>query len=215
MFAVARHFTVREAELAFKMFVFWSVRFLITGKGGGGLLDRNYALRAQDISTKKIKTAEELADAMIEIIPSDTVFEVAFAEARVSHAYRARYYLRALELKRKGLPAPELIPNEDQVVINLEHILPEKPQNNWPDIGHEIATAYYKRLGNMVLLQARKNSMLGNSPFSEKKIVLQDSAYLLTSDIAQNTSWGIEEISNRQKVLAKLAVETWPIKIQI
>ena len=39
MFAVSRHFAVKEAELAFRMFVFWSVRFLIAG-GRGGLLDR-------------------------------------------------------------------------------------------------------------------------------------------------------------------------------
>jgi Protein of unknown function DUF262/Protein of unknown function (DUF1524) len=210
MFAVSRYFPVREAELAFRMFVFWSVRFLIVG-GRGGLLDRNYALRAQDISTRKIKTAKALVEAMDDIIPSDALFEAAFGEARVSQAWLARYYLRALELKRKGDPEPELIPNEDQV-INLEHILPGNPQNNWPGIDAEVATAYYKRVGNMVIVQARKNSMMGNSPFSKKRETLQDSAFLLTSDVAKNTSWGVKEINDRQKILAKLAVETWPIK---
>jgi hypothetical protein len=210
MFAVSRYFAVREAELAFRMFVFWSVRFLIVG-GRGGLLDRNYALRAQDISTRKIKTAKALADAMVDIIPSDALFEAAFAEARVSQAWLARYYLRALELRRKGDPEPELIPNDDQV-INLEHILPENPQNSWPGIDAEVATACYKRIGNMVILQARKNSMLGNSPFSKKKETLQNSVFLLTSEVTKNSSWGVKEINDRQKTLAKLAIETWPIK---
>jgi Protein of unknown function (DUF1524) len=210
MFAVSRYFPVKEAESAFRMFVFWSVRFLVVG-GRGGLLDRNYALRAQDISTRKIKTAKALVNAMLDIIPTDALFEAAFTEARVSQAWLARYYLRALELKRKGEPEPELIPNEDQV-INLEHILPENPQNNWPEIDAEVATAYYKRIGNMVIVQARKNSMMGNSPFSKKRETLENSAFLLTSEVAKNTFWGVREINDRQKMLAKLAIETWPIK---
>ena len=65
----------------------------------------------------------------------------------------------------------------------------------------------------MVILQAKKNSMIGNSPFSQKKEFLRDSAFLLTSEVAKNTSWGVKEINDRQKNLAKLAIETWPIKI--
>jgi hypothetical protein len=34
--------------------VYWSVRFLIVG-GRGGLLDRNYSLRAQEVSKQTIK----------------------------------------------------------------------------------------------------------------------------------------------------------------
>ncbi len=59
MFAVLRKFSVKEAKLAFRLFVFWSVRFLIYG-GRGGLLDRNYALRAQKIGKAEITTAKEL-----------------------------------------------------------------------------------------------------------------------------------------------------------
>jgi hypothetical protein len=62
MFAVARYFSLKEASLAFRLFVFWSVRFLVVG-GRGGLLDRNYALRAQDVGSGKIRTAKQLTDA--------------------------------------------------------------------------------------------------------------------------------------------------------
>jgi hypothetical protein len=55
--------------------------------------------------------------------------------------------------------------------------------------------------------------MMRNSPFLQKKEFLQNSAFLLTSEVAKNTSWGVKEINDRQKILAKLAVETWPIKI--
>jgi hypothetical protein len=63
LFAVARFFDPVEAEKAFRLFVSWSVRFLIYG-GRGGMLDTQYSLRAQDVGTKRIKKARELREAM-------------------------------------------------------------------------------------------------------------------------------------------------------
>jgi len=209
MFAVSRHFPIKESKLAFQLFVFWSVRFLIVG-GRGGFLDRNYSVTAKNVASCKIKTAKDLVLAMKNAVPSDSLFEAAFSEARVSQAYLARYYLRALELKAIGQDEPELIPSDDEQSINLEHILPENPRDFWPDIDDEIASAYYRRLGNMVILQAKKNSMIGNSTFLDKKVILKDSAFTLTAGVAINNKWGAKEISNRQKQLAKLAIQTWP-----
>jgi hypothetical protein len=214
MFAVSRHFPPKEAKRAFKLFVFWSVRFIIVG-GRGGLLDRNYALRAQEIGVKKILTAMALADALADIIPSDALFETAFAEARVSQSHLARYYLRALELKKKGNKEPEWVPTDEESVVNLEHVLPENPAKGaWPGIDPETAAAYRRRIGNMVILQAKQNAMIGNSSFAAKRKILKQSTYQLTSEVAASTSWGVAQIKERQKKLAKLAVETWPLKIK-
>jgi len=208
MFAVARRFSVKEADLAFRMFVFWSVRFLIVG-GRGGLLDRNYSVTAQEIGIRKIKTAGELAKALAEIIPNDALFEASFSTARVSKAQLARYYLRALEQKRKGDSEPELVPSDEEKYVNLEHVLPINPSANW-SIDEETAKAYYRRIGNMVILQAKRNASLGNSDFGKKKTVLEQSAFLLTAEVAREADWGPAEITRRQSRLAKLAVETWP-----
>jgi hypothetical protein len=212
MFAVARRFSVKEAKLAFRLFVFCSVRFLIAG-GRGGFLERNYGLIAQEVGTGKLKTAAELSDAIEKIAPSDALFEAAFAEARVSQNYLARYYLRSLELSAKLDPEPELVPNEEQV-INLEHVLPENPDaGEWPGIDPETAEAYYRRIGNMVLLQATRNSIIGNSSFAKKKEVLKDSAFILTAQVADYAAWGLEQIVTRQKLLARMAVATWPLRV--
>lgn len=210
MFSVSKHFSIQEGKLAFRLFVFWSVRFLVAG-GRGGLLERNYGLRAQDIGSGKIKTATQLIDAMTDVIPSDAMFEAAFAEARISHNYLARYLLRALELKVKKNPEPEFVPSDEEQIINLEHILPENPKDGWPDIEPDTAAVFYKRLGNMVILQAKKNTLIGNSSYEDKKPVLKDSTYILTSEAANYPQWGITEINDRQKKLAKLAIETWPL----
>ena len=214
MFAVSRYFSVAEGKIAFRLLVFWSVRILVFGVRGG-LLDRNYSLRAQEITTGKIKTAKELFNAMADVIPNDAMFEDAFSIARVSHSYLARYYLRALELKRKNDPEPEFVPSDEEQIINLEHILPESPnRDQWPDIDPDTAGVYYTRIGNMVILQAKKNTLIGNSKFDVKRPVLKSSAYLLTSEVANYSTWGIAEINDRQRKLAKLAVETWPLTMK-
>lgn len=212
MFAISRHFSVKEAQQAFRLLVFWSVRILIGGLRGG-VPDRHYALTAQAIGEGRITTAKELTKAMAEIVPNDTLFEDAFVKARVSQVRLARYYLRAMEAKQRGVPEPEWVPSEDEQIINLEHILPEHPQSNWPDLDPEAATANYKRIGNMVILQAKKNSIIGNKSFAEKRDVLKNSNYALTAEVAEYDQWGIEEIEDRQKSLAQLAVKTWPVQI--
>lgn len=214
MFSVSRHFSVQEGKLAFRLFVFWSVRNLVIGKRGG-FFDRNYGLMAQKIAAGKIKTTEALSTAMIngDIIPNDAIFEANFAEIRISHDYLARYYLRALELKKKGDPEPEFVPSDEEHAINLEHILPENLGSTWTNIDLDIARAYYKKLGNMVILQAKVNSLIGNSNFDAKKAEFKKSAFLLTSEVAIYSKWGIDEINDRQRKLAKLAVETWPLTI--
>lgn len=162
------------------------------------------------MSKQTIKNAAQLTSAL-DIIPSDALFETAFSEVRISQDFIARYLLRALEMKAKGVSEPENIPNDEENVINVEHILPEHPETNWPNIDPEMASALYKRLGNMVLMQSSKNSLIGNSAFSEKKKVLKDSAFALTNEVAKESKWEGKQIKERQARLAKVAVETWPM----
>lgn len=212
MFAVARKFSVQEAKKAFRLFVCWSVRFLIVG-GRGGFLDTNYARAAHEVGNGKITTAKQLRDFMVDVIPTDAVFEASFMDARVEKGYLARYYLRALEMKAKADPQPELVPNEEEEDINLEHVLPENPGANWAQVDPDVATAYYNRIGNLVLLKAKKNSTIGNASFAEKKPVLASSAFILTAEVGKQRGWDKTKIQERQKRLSKLAVETWPLTV--
>lgn len=212
VFAIVREFPKDQVEGALRLCVAWSVRFLIAGGGGGGTLDRHYGIAAQQVGLRKIRTAKTLAASM-SVVPSDAAFEAAFADARVSQAGLAKYYLRALELHVKGDTEPELVPNSDGKVLNLEHVLPENPNSNWPELIPEVAEAHYRRLGNMVLLQAKKNSQIGNKSFAEKRPVLAASSLVLTSQVGKKKKWGVVEISARQRELAKLAVKTWRLSV--
>ena len=213
LFAIVRHFSVEQGKKALQLCVFWSVRFLVVG-GRGGLLDRNYAIQANRIATGQIGTAQELYDGLKAILPTDSRFHSVFAELRVSKAYWARYFLRALEKKAKNQHEPELVPNDEENVVNLEHILPANPDEDWPEFNADIAQIYLKRLGNMALMQAKKNQDLGNAGFDDKKAVFKDSALVLTKGLALYDKWGPSEVTERQGKLANLAVDTWPIWIK-
>ena len=104
------------------------------------------------------------------------------------------------------------MPSDDAKSINLEHVLPENPGANWPNVTRDEALANYRRIGNLAILQAAKNSDLGNKPFPEKKPVLKASAFLWTSDIANEDDWGPTEIAKRQAAMAREATKTWPIR---
>jgi hypothetical protein len=136
LLSVIRQFEKKQVEAAMRLFVCWSVRFLIVGGGRSGGAEESSAEIAKKVTDGAIKTTSQLADAMKKVVPTDPEFESAFATARVTDNNLARYYLRAMELKRKGNPEPEWIPNED-IVINLEHVLPENPASTGP---HSIRT---------------------------------------------------------------------------
>jgi hypothetical protein len=209
LFAVARHFKPDEADKAFKLFVSWSVRFLIFG-GRGGMLDTQYSLRAMEVGTKVITTADQLAKKMAPYVPTDAEFVEAFTNARVSRPHLARYYLRALEKNAKGLPQPEYVANEDVADITLEHILPLNPGKDWK-IADEAAQAAQKLLGNMVLIRANQNREIANLGFEAKRAALGKSGYDLTKQVAKYKTWTRDDIRDRQAALAKLAVKTWPV----
>jgi len=210
LLGILSKFPVNEVRKALKLMVSWSVRFLIYGGVGGGTLEKHYSARAMQIWDGSITTAKALLDAMRHVVPTDNQFEGAFSNASVSKNYLARYYLRALENQERGAPSPELIPNPNEEVVSLEHVLPENPSPAWAHINEETSKAYHKRIGNLSLIQASINMEAGNDGFDIKKPLLSNSEFKLTSAIADYAQWGPNEIESRQNHLAKLAVKAWP-----
>ncbi len=208
--AISGRFNKKQAELAFRQLVFWSVRYLVAGIRSGRAVELIHNV-AQEISSGRVGTASKLADHMAPLLLSDPAFKEQFAAYRVSKSGLARYYLRALEYKLQGNATPEFVPNED-IVINLEHVLPGHLGQGWPDLDSAVAHTYHNRLGNMVLLRADLNSVIGNRRLEEKKPTLAKSTFLLTKEVAQQDEWGPKEITSRQERMAELAVKVWPLR---
>lgn len=180
MLAVAHHFSKPEAGKAFRLFVDWIVRMFVAGSGRVGRVESIYASLAHNIHTKtEIRTAKSLADRMAPNIANDTDFEAAFARAYVSKTRLARYYLGMLERTAAGKELPELIPNDDTKAVNLEHILPINPVDA-RDEAFDDGADYTGRIGNLVLLNAKTNAIIGNDSFERKRQLLASSPFLLT-----------------------------------
>jgi hypothetical protein len=213
LLAVLGSFSVSEARKTLRLMVGWSVRFLIVGGLGSGALESQYCQRALEVRSSKLTTAKELLTPMKDVVPSDSQFQKEFEVATVSKDFLARYYLRVLENQMRGKPEPEMIPNSNEDVVTLEHILPENPSSAWGQIELDTVKTYYRRIGNMALLRRRINSEVGNKGFAAKTDHYRKSEFELTKTLCNYGAWGIEEIEKRQKELAELAVRAWPNKI--
>lgn len=212
VFAILKKFTPEEVKKALKLIVSWLVRNLIVGAMGGGTLEKAYADKAKAIFSSSIKTAAELRDSLISIIPQDEVFREQFKIATVSQAKNARYYLSSIENHKRGKQHPELLVNLNPDSVNLEHVLPQNPEGNYPTFTDEQHSAYYKRIGNLTLMKTKENNDFKSSKFSDKKTKYAESELWITNSLSSLSEWNINEINNRQVELAELAIETWSLK---
>ena len=212
VFAILKKFTPEEVKKALKLIVSWLVRNLIVGAMGGGTLEKAYADKAKEIFSSSIKTAAELRDSLISIIPQDEVFREQFKIATVSQAKNARYYLSSIENHKRGKQHPELLVNLNPDSVNLEHVLPQNPEGNYPTFTDEQHSAYYKRIGNLTLMKTKENNDFKSSKFSDKKTKYAESELWITNSLSSLSEWNINEINNRQVELAELAIETWSLK---
>jgi hypothetical protein len=211
LLAIAEKFSGQEAAEAYRTLITLGVRLLVASSTRSGSVEQPLAASAHEIFTGALMDAQALKKKLSGIMPTDEQFRLAFEVATVSKASLGRYFLRSLEMTAKGEPTPWFIPNDDRQAINLEHVLPVKPDSSWTTFDNETAEAYVKRIGNLALLIAKANSDLKSSSFSDKKEIYRAAPYTLTSQIATVDEWTPAKISERQKGLAQLAVKTWPI----
>lgn len=206
------NFDAPGVRQAVKNLVSWSVRFLVHGGLGSGAIETHNCAAAKEIRAKAITNAPQLLRRLQPVIPTDAQFRGAFVGCSVSKAFLARYYLRALEQQARGGAQPELVPNDNSEVVNLEHVLPQKPSRQWNHIPADEQTLLINRLGNLALLKTKINTRAGNDGFTFKKPFYGQSDYRLTKSMAQEATWDRAAIDRRQATMADLAVRTWPLK---
>ena len=203
-----------EIKKSMRLIISWSVRNLITGTIGSGTLEKEFSKQAKLINEGEIKGAKELFESVKSLIPTDEQFKKAFEIASVSKAYIARYYLRKLEQAFRT--TSELEPLKSPEKVTLEHILPENPTNlekDWSDFNETLHKSYYRRIGNLTLLDKRMNNDIGNGPFEGKKAVYKQSEIIITKNLTKYDKWSSNEIEKRQKEFAEKAVEIWNVEI--
>lgn len=93
----------------------------------------------------------------------------------------------------------------------VEHILPEKTKEEaWSDFEDDDKERFIYRLGNLTLLEKKKNEKLGNLSYDKKLEIYKVSSCQLTQNIPVHyEEWGPMQVNRRQQQLAKLAAQAW------
>ncbi len=209
--AVADKFEPKEAVKALDLLISVAVRVTIASSTSSGSIESVLHPTAADIFNGEITTPNQFRKRIESIIPNDLKFRNAFAVATVTKTALARYYLRTLERVVKQEPTPWFNINDDREVIDLEHILPENPGDNYPNFSLEDAAAYVRRLGNMALHAKKLNSENRSDAFTLKKGTYADCPYMLTHQLSTVPDWTADLIVERQAKMAEFAVKAWPI----
>ncbi len=143
--------------------------------------------------------------------PKDTEFATAFMTQPQYGRGTTRFILCRLE---KSFEHKEAV---DLSTVTIEHVLPQTLNQNWRDeLGIEADKIHANLLntfGNLTL--TGYNSELGNLPFPEKKIKLQNTHIELNRWILQQTRWQTTEIEARARDLLNLANKIWMSPLEV
>jgi len=97
--------------------------------------------------------------------------------------------------------------------ITVEHILPRKPTDKyWLERFDKVARIEWtNRLGNLVLLNSRKNSQASNKPFPEKvkDYFEKKSDFEVTNELKNYEDWTLDALKDRHEKLKKEAIKIW------
>jgi uncharacterized protein with ParB-like and HNH nuclease domain len=192
-----------------RMMVIISFRYNVVCSSKPTPLESAYSKTAKYIRKHKPKTAKSIFEQLAEFYPNDKVFSEHFEVMTVNSSQLARYILGAIN--NHYMNNKELITNPSGAEVNLEHILPQKPGNQWLELlpGIDVDT-YIDRLGNMTLLDSIPNRKLGNALFKDKcSQAYAHSKLKITTELLKYQTWGVQQINERQKNMAKIATQIW------
>lgn len=154
--------------------------------------------------------------------PSDDKFRDEFASVSFTSNIidRARYCLEMIELSKQGKYAELQVLGTDSV--HVEHIIPQKIKTkrakdafgDWVTYLGEKAELshpkYVSRIGNLTLFAGALNIGASNNPFAKKQNAYRQSSILITQELATMDEFKFDQIDQRSRSLAALAVELWP-----
>ena len=169
---------------------------------------------AREVSEGRVVGVATAIAALRPVYPQDAEFRAAFAEKTLRttssrNRKLARFILFKLEEKLSG-NSFEL----ESARYDIEHVLPENPDDDWGQFDEQQRDASTHRLGNMTLLESARNRELGNKGFADKRRVFGESEFAITQRLAQEfDAWTMDRIRSRQGWMAKQATSIWQVAI--
>jgi hypothetical protein len=195
-----------------RMIVIFSFRYSVICSLNPNKLEPLYSEIATYIRKRKPKNVQEIFEKLAKLYPDDKLFHESFQKKSFNKNSTglARYILQEINSHYAG--HKELIANPNATEVNLEHILPQKPNDVWLAKFSKTTdpSQYIYRLGNLTLLDSKMNRSVGNSSFQEKcNKAFSRSQLEITKEISIYTNWSPKQIEERQTKMADAACQIW------
>ncbi|GAA1806075.1 GmrSD restriction endonuclease domain-containing protein [Nostocoides veronense] len=150
--------------------------------------------------------------------PGDQEIELALGTDPVYRRFsrgRMRMFLEAIE---NAYRAETRQPQVERALYPIEHILPQKWEDNWRVDGREAQeerAAHVHRLGNLTLLTSSLNAKVSNGPWiSKRQALLRHNTIKLIGRLVERdetTSWDEAQIENRTQEMVRVLLTVWPV----
>lgn len=212
LLAVKRRFSSNDFESLLRCCVMISFRYNVIAGLQAAEQERVYNQVAARVSDGTHSSFAAVLSGMTSIYPSDDSFRAAFGEKNIKTTQSrnrrvVRYILCQLE---KHLSGTDM--DFDSDTFNIEHVLPQNPQQGWQTFPEEETESYVYRLGNMTLLRTAPNRDAGNDDYATKRAVYAQSNFEITRKLAEeNADWTPERLASRQRWMANQATAIWRI----
>lgn len=161
-----------------------------------------------------VKTVRNKLTSEIKRNADNEVFRRSFANRNFKPSdSRTKYILWKL-----SKPTGETVPNIRE--IQTEHIMPQSLDNNWIEYlknqteknKQQILALHQEnvnRIGNLAIIKGDWNKAMSNRLFDKKKNDYEKSEFTKTRNLADYEKWNFEQIEQRSKDFAKIALEVW------
>jgi hypothetical protein len=198
-----------------------TIRFQTIGKRRQGILEKNCARIAEEISSVQSINLTYLKSEIRKIITDDEEFLDDFKKYQETNLKRALYFLASIEIFQK-LNATlykqiwESVEDflDSRSDITISHIVPKKPSNSSRTtfgIEDEDEISITSNLSNLMLVNENFNLSAREVSFNELKHELSKSEFWTTTKVADVDNWNFDSFSNRQHLLSEVAVKIWTI----
>jgi hypothetical protein len=189
-----------------------SFRYNVIGNLATNEQERVYNSVAVKIARRELAGTVEILRGLRPVYPSDEQLRSAFAEKQIrTTTARNRQVVRYIlfEIERQ---VSNHVFDYTSDKYNIEHVLPEHPDDKWTAFTDDQIDRCIFRIGNMTPLAAGPNRGIGNAPYSMKKTAYEQCEFVITQRIAsENEEWTAERIAARQRWLAAQATAIWRI----
>ncbi len=193
-----------------KWLVAVSFRYNVIAEMPANVMEKVYNEIALKIEKGEIERAGQIKQELFKVYVSDDDFTHNFKLKEFPVVGRKRKLVKYILTKIENQLSAKSYYVYD-ATFSIEHVLPEHYDEKWNEAFSGKADKYVHRLGNYTLFEIKKNKLVGNLSFAEKKKMYEDSQFALTRELPEYEDWNIASVNRRQEKMAKWAKTIWKL----